>query len=95
MTNFVILLVGVIVGFLLAIIVKGLIDLFNIEKECSLIESELDKCSFNPKQQWRPPANGEIDVPIDLYVAYKKLESRLDWLEQMAFEKNLNANKKG
>jgi len=95
MTNFVILLVGVIVGFLLAIIVKGLIDLFNIEKECGFIESELDKCNLNPKQQWRPPANGEIDVPIDFYMAYKKLESRLEFLEQMAFEKNLNANKKG
>jgi len=43
----------------------------------------------------RPPANGEIYVPIDFYLAYKKLESRLDWLEQMAFEKNLNENKKG
>lgn len=77
MTNFLIFLIGVVVGFLSAIIIKVLTDLSNIEK----------KCSLNPKQQWRPPANGEIDMPIDLYVAYKKLESRLDWLEQMEFER--------
>jgi len=87
--DFLILAMGVIVGFLLTIIVQGLIDLHGAG---GFVKT---KRGIDTRMQWRPPARGEVDVPIDFYLAYKKLESRLEFLEQMAFEKNLNENKKG
>ena len=87
--DFLILVMGVFIGIAVAIIIRGLIDLHGTG---GIIKN---KSGIDTRMQWRPPARGEVDIPIDLYLAYKKLESRLDWLEQMAFEKNLNANKKG
>lgn len=87
--DFLILAVGIFIGFLLTIIIKELIDLYGTG---GFVET---KRGIDTRMQWRPPARGEVDVPIDFYLAHKKLESRLEFLEQMAFEKNLNENKKG
>jgi len=79
--DFLILVMGIFIGFLLTIIIKELIDLYGTG---GLVKT---KSRIDTRMQWRPPARGEVDVPIDFYLAYKKLESRLDWLEQMEFER--------